>query len=63
MGMHTDAPDTWYIRDVKRRMQKRYSSRAQAHKDFQEWSAEEPGRYELLRFHQGSMTFLGEMTG
>jgi hypothetical protein len=63
MGTQTDNPDTWYIRDVKRRMQKRYSSRTQAHKDFLEWSAEEPGRYELLRFHQGSMTFLGEMTG
>ena len=63
MGTQTDGPDTWYIRDMKRRMQKRYSSRAQAHKDFREWSAEEPGRYELLRFHQASMTFLDEMTG
>jgi hypothetical protein len=63
MRTQTDSPDTWYIRDVKRRMQKRYSSRARAHEDFREWSAEEPGRYELLRFHQASMTFLEEITG
>ena len=59
--MQTDGNDTWYIRDVKRRMQKRYQSQAEAYKDFNQWSAEEPGRYELLRFHEASRTFLDEM--
>jgi hypothetical protein len=63
MAMQTNDRDTWYIWDVKRRMQKRYCSRTQAHKHFKEWSAEEPGRYELLRFDQVSMTFLHEMAG
>lgn len=58
--MHTNGRDAWYILDVRRRMKKMYRSQAQARHDFVKWSEEEPGRYQLLRYHNESGTFLND---